>query len=57
MTLLSGTADRQRVDTVCVAVTIAVIAVLTTVARRPHEDRPETTTTLHVQTVSTTIFI
>lgn len=41
-----GTADGQCVDTVGVAVTITAVPVPTPVARRPHEDRPPTTTTL-----------
>ena len=46
VTVLGGAADRQRVDAVRVAVAVAVVAVLTAVARRPDEDRPETAATL-----------
>lgn len=44
--IFCGTADGQCVDTVGVAVTITAVPVPTPVARRPHEDRPPTTTTL-----------
>ena len=46
VSILRSTADRQRVNTVRVSITITAVAILTTIAGRPHEDRPETTTTL-----------
>jgi hypothetical protein len=46
LSLLRGAADRQRVDTADVAVTVAVVALTATVPRRPHEDAPLPSTTL-----------
>lgn len=39
MTLLGGTAHRESVDAVGVAITVAVVIVQATIARRPDEER------------------
>jgi len=48
-TILRRAADGQRVDAVGVAVAVAVVVESPAVARRPHEDRSKTATTLHTQ--------
>lgn len=43
---LRGTTDGQCVDTVGVAITVTAIPIPTPVSGCPHEDRPQTTSTL-----------
>lgn len=46
LSVLCGAADRQRIYAVRVSVTVAVVPVLASVARRPDEDRPEAVASL-----------
>ena len=50
--LLRGAADRQRVRTVRVTVTIAVVGTKTSVTRRPHVDDALSTATLISEHIS-----
>lgn len=49
MTVLCSTADRQRVNTVCVTVTVATVTLTTTITRSPDIDWATAITTLQYQ--------